>query len=135
MLSLLKSYNRHCGKMLMVTPAQSNNNEKFDRSGATKHRKVRQQNSGKLLTIVGLLAVLLAIAIVPPVLHAQNGDRSNGPDKVNDPTGAWLMRSDAEGSPFILTVFHKGGTLTGDIQGESAWRLSKLSQDVVRLSP
>jgi hypothetical protein len=27
----------------------------------------------------------------------------------------------AEGSPFILTVFHKGGTLTGDIQGESAF--------------
>jgi hypothetical protein len=33
----------------------------------------------------------------------------------------WLIRNDAEGSPFILTIFHKGGTLTGDIQGESAF--------------
>jgi hypothetical protein len=51
MLSLLKAFNRHYGKMLTATPVQSNDNEKFDKSGATKHRKVRQQNSGKLLTI------------------------------------------------------------------------------------
>jgi len=118
MLSLPKSYNRHGGKMLTAMPVQSNDNEKFDKSSATKYRKVRQ-HSGKSLTIVGLLALLLAIAIASPVLHAQNGGQSNGPDKVNDPTGAWLIRND--GSGFILTVFHKGGTLTGDVQGESAF--------------
>jgi hypothetical protein len=67
------------------------------------------------------LALLLALAVAAPVLHAQDWDHLNGPDKVNDPTGAWLIRNDAEGSPFILTVFHKGGTLTGDVQGESAF--------------
>jgi hypothetical protein len=68
-----------------------------------------------------LLALLLALAIAPPVLHAQDWDHINGRDKSHDPTGAWLIRNDAEGSPFILTVFHNGGTLTGDLQGESAF--------------
>jgi hypothetical protein len=68
-----------------------------------------------------LLAVLLTLAVATPVLRAQEWDHINGRDKAHDPTGAWLIRNDAEGSPFILTVFHKGGTLTGDIQGESAF--------------
>src|SRR5262249_39566429 len=42
----------------------------------------------------------------------------NGPDKAHDPTGAWLLNT-IQG--FVLTVFHKGGTLTGDFQGESAF--------------
>jgi len=59
--------------------------------------------------------LLLAIAIAPSVTLAQD----NGSHKLNDPTGAWLIRG-SEGQ-FILTVFHKGGTLTGDTQGESAF--------------
>jgi hypothetical protein len=58
-----------------------------------------------------LLALLFALAVAPQVLLAQ----------VPDPTGAWLLKGDAEGSPFILTVFHNGGTLRGDLQGESAF--------------
>jgi len=87
MLSLPKSYNRHCGKILTITS--------------------------------GLLALLLAIAIAPSVTLAQVEDHINGSHKLNDPTGAWLIRG-SEGQ-FILTVFHKGGTLTGDTQGESAF--------------
>jgi hypothetical protein len=68
-----------------------------------------------------LLTFFLAFALLPPVLHAQNQDQGNRPNKVNDPTGAWLIRNDAEGSGFVLTVFHRGGTLTGDFQGESAF--------------
>jgi hypothetical protein len=83
MLSLPKSYNRHCGKMLTITSV--------------------------------LLVLLLAIAIAPSGTLAQD----NGSNKLNDPTGAWLIRN-SEGA-FILTVFHKGGTLTGDLQGESAF--------------
>jgi hypothetical protein len=83
MLSLPKSYNRHCGKMLTLTSV--------------------------------LVALLLAIAIAPSVTLAQE----NGKPKLNDPTGAWLIRG--SGGEFILTVFHKGGTLTGDTQGESAF--------------
>jgi len=61
------------------------------------------------------LALLLAIAIAPSVTLAQD----NGSNKLNDPTGAWLIRN--SGAQFILTVFHKGGTLTGDLHGESAF--------------
>ena len=68
-----------------------------------------------------LCRLLLALALAPAVLQAQEWDHINGRDKVHDPTGAWLIRNDAEGSPFILTVFYKGGTLTGDLQGESAF--------------
>ena len=94
------------------------------------HPKLYNGHGVNILTIASVvLALLLAIAIAPSVTLAQD----NGSNKLNDPTGAWLIRN-SEGA-FILTVFHKGGTLTGDIQGESAWRLSKLSQDVVRLSP
>jgi hypothetical protein len=62
-----------------------------------------------------LLALLLAVAIPAPVLHAQEWDHINGRDKVHDPTGAWLIRAE-DGGPFFLTVFHKGGTLTQDRQ-------------------
>jgi hypothetical protein len=74
-------------------------------------------------TLIRLFALLLALAVSTPVLLAQDWDHDhlNGRDKVHDPTGAWLIRNDAEGSPFILTVFHKGGTLTGDLQGEGAF--------------
>jgi hypothetical protein len=97
MLSLPKSYNRHCGKMLTLTSV--------------------------------LLALLLAIAIAPSVTLAQE----NGKHKLNDPTGAWLIRN-SEGS-FILTVFHKGGTLTGDLQGESAFIPGVKPPDSVIISP
>ena len=68
-----------------------------------------------------LLTLCLALGAVSQVLLAQDSDHLNGRDKVHDPTGAWLIRNDAEGSPFILSVFHKGGTFTGDTQGESAF--------------
>jgi hypothetical protein len=71
-------------------------------------------------TLIRLLALLLACAISTPVLFAQEWDHDhlNGRDKVHDPTGAWLLNTI---SGFVLTVFHKGGTLTGDFQGESAF--------------
>ena len=67
------------------------------------------------------LALFLAFAVAAPTLFAQDWDQNKGRDKRNDPTGAWLIRNDAPDSPFILTVFHEGGTLTGDTQGESAF--------------
>ena len=84
-----------------------------------RFREFDNRNRGKRLAVTSVL--LLALSCAAPVLQAQDWDHLNGPDKVNDPTGAWLIRNDAEGSPFILTVFHKGGTLTGDVQGESAF--------------
>lgn len=62
-----------------------------------------------------LLALFLALAVAASTLFAQERNQ----DKRNDPTGAWLIRG--SGGQFILTVFHKGGTLTGDTQGESAF--------------
>jgi hypothetical protein len=68
-----------------------------------------------------LLGLFLAFAVAAPTLFAQEWDHMDGRDKDHDPTGAWLIRNDLDGSQFILTVFHKGGTITGDVQGESAF--------------
>jgi hypothetical protein len=70
----------------------------------------------KMLAVTSVL--FLAFAAVTPVLQAQDWDHINGRDKVHDPTGAWLINSPAG---FFLIVFHKGGTLTGNHQGESAF--------------
>jgi hypothetical protein len=75
--------------------------------------------SGKIRSPV--LVLFLALAVAAPTVFAQELHHINGRDKDHDPTGAWLIRNDADGSPFILTVFHNGGTLTGDVQGESAF--------------
>jgi hypothetical protein len=68
------------------------------------------------------LALLLALAVAAPVLHAQDWDHINGRDKVHDPTGAWLVRFHNSDDPILqreclLIVFHKGGTLTQNTQG------------------
>ena len=70
---------------------------------------------------IRLLALSLVLAVAAPTLFAQESDHMDRRDKRNDPTGAWLIRNDAKDSPFILTVFHEGGTLTGDTQGENAF--------------
>jgi hypothetical protein len=70
--------------------------------------------------LLRLLALMSALAVSTPVLLAQDWDHDhlNERDKIHDPTGAWLLNTP---SGFVLTVFHKGGTLTGDFQGESAF--------------
>jgi hypothetical protein len=70
--------------------------------------------------LLWLLALLLALAVAAPVLLAEDEDHFNGRDKVHDPTGAWLVNG-GDGTGFLLTVFHKGGTITQDRQGESAF--------------
>jgi hypothetical protein len=80
-------------------------------------------------TLIRLLPLLLALAVTAPVLLAQewdHWDKMNGRDKVHDPTGAWLVRFHIPDDPilnreFFLIVFHKGGTLTQNIQGESGF--------------
>ena len=76
---------------------------------------------GKMLTVTSVL--LLAFAVAAPVLRAQDWDQINGRDKVHDPTGVWFLRLpiDPLQREFLLIVFHQGGTLTGDFQGESAF--------------
>jgi len=69
--------------------------------------------------LIRLLALLLALAVSSPMLFAQDWDYLNGRDKVHDPTGAWLIT--AGGDQFTLITFHSGGTVTEDIQGESAF--------------
>jgi hypothetical protein len=76
-----------------------------------------------MLTITSVLLTLL-LAIAPSVTLAQH----NGSNKLNDPTGAWLIRN-SEGS-FILTVFHKGGTLTGDPCREKALLFQALNRQL-----
>jgi hypothetical protein len=66
-----------------------------------------------------VLALFLAFAVATPTLFAQEWDHFNGRDKDHDPTGAWLINQGKPG--FFLMVFHKGGTLTGERQGGSAF--------------
>ena len=70
-----------------------------------------------------LLALFVAIALTPSMLPAQEWDHINGRGKLHDPTGVWLLRLpiDAFKREFLLVVFHQGGTLAGDFQGESAF--------------
>lgn len=81
------------------------------------------RRDGKCLLRV--LALFVALAVTPPVLHAQEWDHLNGRDKVHDPTGVWLVNTSLlgpDGKPlFFIINFHSGGTLTQDIQGESAF--------------
>jgi hypothetical protein len=81
----------------------------------------RRDNCRIVKASIRLFALSLAFAVAVPTLFAEDWDHMDGRDKDHDPTGAWLIRNDAPDSPFILTVFHKGGTLTGDFQGESAF--------------
>ena len=97
MLSLPKSYNRHCGKILTITSV--------------------------------LLALLLAIAIAPSVTLAQD----NGSNKRNDPTGTWLIIENP-GPGFNLITFNKGGTLTEDFQGESAFDPAAVNPPITPLN-
>jgi hypothetical protein len=74
-----------------------------------------------------LFGLLLALAVTPSVLLAQEWDHFDGRNKVHDPTGAWLVRFHNPHDPlgqtrqFFLIVFHKGGTLTQNTQGESGF--------------
>jgi hypothetical protein len=54
------------------------------------------------------------------------GDHINGRDKAHDPTGVWLLNTSLVPPPtsmpvFFVIVFHQGGTVTQDVQGESAF--------------
>jgi hypothetical protein len=86
-------------------------------------------------TSIRLLALSMVLAVAAPTLFAQEWDHINGRDKDHDPTGAWIIQNDDPGSQFILIVFHKGGTVTGDIQGESAFVPKILPPDSVVNSP
>jgi hypothetical protein len=66
-----------------------------------------------------LLALFVAIAVIPSMVFAEDEDHINGRDKVHDPTGAWLIT--AGNQQFTLITFHRGGTVTENIQGESAF--------------
>jgi hypothetical protein len=70
-----------------------------------------------------LLALFVAIALTPSMLLGEDEDHLNGRDKVHDPTGVWILRlpQDLLKREFILIVFHRGGTFTGDFQGESGF--------------
>jgi hypothetical protein len=81
------------------------------------------------------LALFLAFAVAAPPLFAQEADHLNGRDKDHDPTGAWIIQNDAPGSQLILNVFHKGGTVTGDLQGEGAFIPGVLPPNSVINSP
>ena len=94
------------GNNLMVKSAQTT-------------QRMRPQDCATFFPILcRTLALFSALAIATPVLRAEDEDHINGRDKAHDPTGAWLLNTP---SGFALTVFHKGGTLTGDLQGESAF--------------
>ena len=94
MLFFSKPNNRNCGEMLTITSVHSCNDRKSENNSASKHRKVHDPNSVKLLTIVGrLLALLLALAVTVPVLLAEDGDHINGRDKAHDPTGVRLLNT------------------------------------------
>jgi hypothetical protein len=76
-------------------------------------------------SVLRLLALSVALAVASPVLHAQDWDFINGPNKAHDPTGVWLLNTtikEPDGTPaLVIMEFHAGGTLTADVQGAAAF--------------
>src|SRR5258708_3588607 len=109
--------------MRKVMPSYSNLDDRRGSQSLTVRsiqptHRVRPWNAVSLFSVVcRLLALLLALAVAPTVTFA--GEAAHDQGHVNDPTGAWLIR-DGEGLT-ILTTFHEGGTLTGDVQGEGGF--------------
>ena len=73
----------------------------------TSQRKSMPHYAAPFPILCRLLALLLAFAVGPTVVFAQEWDQDKDHEHhhANDPTGAWLIRN-SEGQ-FILTVFHK----------------------------
>jgi hypothetical protein len=65
---------------------------------------MRPHDAPSFPVLCRLLALLLAFAVTPTIVFAQEWDqnRDNEQGHANDPTGAWLIRN-SEGQ-FILTV-------------------------------
>jgi len=96
--------------MLTITPAQRNDNEQSKKNRVTKHRKEGRQNSGELSTIVGLLALLLALAIPTGVVNAQSIVGS-WEELVRFPPGVPISQQIA------VMSFHDDGTVLSNGQG------------------
>jgi hypothetical protein len=83
------------------------------------------RRGGKGLT--HLFVAFLALAISTPVLFAQELNHINGPHKTDDPTGVWFVRTSlhiplpTSQAAFAIIVFHDGGTITEDVQGEGGF--------------
>jgi hypothetical protein len=128
MLFFLKRNSPYCGKMLTVTSVQSCDDRISENNSAAKHRQMQEPNPGKSFTILcRLLALLLALAVGPAAVVAQesdnNQDRDHERDQANDPTGAWLVtNTDTSNGNVLLSVelFTKDGGWIGSIQGEAA---------------
>jgi hypothetical protein len=103
---------RRGGKVLMAAPVQDSDSE-----------RMAERNPGISFTFLcQTLSLLIALAVGPTVVFAQERGHDQDADHerhANDPTGAWLIRNSK--GLFVLTVFHKGGTLTEDVEGESAF--------------
>jgi hypothetical protein len=66
-------------------------------------------------TLIRLSALLLALAVAPPVLLAEDGDHDRG--NVHNLQGVWLQQFGPGGHLALLT-FNFGGTASFDIQGD-----------------
>jgi hypothetical protein len=84
----------------------------------TQRMRTRHFNA-PLPTLFRLLPLLIALAVGPRVVFAQQGGNDQG--KGNDPTGAWIVTDTSPGSdgqPSVLATFHKDGTTAGDVRGD-----------------
>ena len=75
MLSFAKLDNRDCGKMLTVTSVQSCDDRKYGNNSAINQRRIREQSPDTSFTVIcRLFALILALAIAPTLVLAEEGD-------------------------------------------------------------
>jgi hypothetical protein len=103
MPSFYKLNNRRAGKSRTVSSIQTN-------------QSIRQHDASSFAILCRLLALLLTFAIVPTVAFAQEREHDRG--RANDPTGVWLQPNVQQ---VILLTFHRDGTYSADVAGESAF--------------
>src|SRR5690349_9613615 len=87
MLSLAKSYNHHCGKMLTITSVQSCcHQEKFDVRTVNRYPIMQGPNFGRsFIVICRLMCLLVGLVFAAPVVLGGE------PGKANDLTGVWTQ--------------------------------------------
>lgn len=129
MTTFFNSNYRHGGKNLTVSSVKTSvaelmsllvSGDRCDAKNPTCQQWTRPHDFGRSFAVLcRLLFLSLTLTVASTMTFAGEAGQDQDRDHASDPTGTWLIR-DGDGF-YILMVFHEGGTLTGDFQGEAAF--------------
>lgn len=126
MLFFPKLNDRNCGKILTVMPVHNCDDGKCGNNNAINHPKVQGRLSGKPFSVFcRVLSLLIALAIAPPVLLAQEWDNDHHEDRKGDRNGivgSWIGEEspnlpDSVPFKFLATFTEDGGIIASFFGG------------------